>query len=243
MLLRLRLYILLLLVCCISDRAFASLDREIMESRKCSSMFSYFENRYNLPKDILYSISLQETQKSHTKHNIGVVWPWTINVEGKGFHFKTKKDAVRFVKEQMALGKTSIDVGCMQINLKHHPKAFSNLDQAFSPRQNIAYAAELLLSHYNRLGNWTKAVGEYHSATRARAVVYSTSVSRINNKMPDYKQDLKKFAYSSEFISRKSVNPKLQNLRERYVSMNKSNVQVRVGKLKNNDLFRAKVKR
>ena len=72
---------------------------------------------------------------------MGVVWPWTINVEGKGFHFKTKRDAIRFVKDQMTAGKESIDVGCMQINLKYHPDAFTSLDQAFSPRR--------LLNHLN----------------------------------------------------------------------------------------------
>ena len=56
-----RILILTSLMLC-SIPAFAA-DREITESQKCSRMFSYFENRYNLPKDILHSISLQETRK------------------------------------------------------------------------------------------------------------------------------------------------------------------------------------
>ncbi len=220
-----------------STSVFAGVDRELLESKKCSSMFSYFENRYNLPKDILHSISLQETQKSHSRHKIGVVWPWTINVEGKGFHFRTKRDAIRFVKDQMAEGKASIDVGCMQINLKHHPDAFTSLDQALSPRRNIAYAAQLLQSHYNRLGNWNKAVGHYHSGTHDRASNYQASVNRINNKMVTYKQDLHRYAYGLEYREPRNLgNTKNRSMKSKYLRMSK--VEVRVGRIKNNDLFR-----
>lgn len=216
-----------------SIKVFAAVDREILESKKCSSMFSYFEHRYRLPKDILHSISLQETRKPHSRHKIGVVWPWTINVEGKGFHFKTKKDAIRFVKDQLEAGKESIDVGCMQINLKYHPDAFASLDQAFSPKSNIAYAAHLLREHYSRLGNWNKAVGHYHSSTHERASNYQASVNKINNKMVAYKQDLNRYTYGEPS---NSISNKNRNMRAKYLGMNK--VEVRVGRIKNNDLFR-----
>ena len=222
-----RILILTSLMLC-SIPAFAA-DREITESQKCSRMFSYFENRYNLPKDILHSISLQETRKPHSRHQIGVVWPWTINVEGKGFHFKTKKDAVRFVKDQLKKVKESIDVGCMQINLKYHPDAFASLDQAFSPRKNIAYAAQLLQSHYERLRNWDKAVGQYHSSTHDRASTYQASVNRINNKMITYKHDLNRYTHN-------------RNYKESFYSANsknkKSKVELRVSGIKNSDVFR-----
>ncbi len=232
---RTRILILISLTLC-SMSAFAA-DREIMESKKCSSMFSYFENRYNLPKDILHSISLQETRKPHSRHQIGVVWPWTINVEGKGFHFRTKKDAIRFVKNQLKEGKTSIDIGCMQINLKYHPDAFTSLDQAFSPRRNIAYAAQLLQSHYKRLRSWDKAVGQYHSSTHDRASNYQASVNRINNKMVTYKQDLNRYTHERNYReSLYSTNSTNKNMRTKYPGMSK--VELRVSGIKNNDLFR-----
>jgi soluble lytic murein transglycosylase-like protein len=219
-----------------SISVFAGIDREIQESKKCSSMFSYFENRYNLPKDILHSISLQETGKSHSRHKIGVVWPWTINVEGKGFHFKTKKEAIRFVKDQMAEGKSSIDVGCMQINLKYHPDAFTSLDQAFSPRQNIAYAAELLKDHYSRHGNWDKAIGQYHSGTEDRAKIYQASVSKISSKMAVYKQDLKRYSRGTDY--RKFYLANSQGGMKSKYDQPLSRNEIRISRLKNNDLFR-----
>jgi soluble lytic murein transglycosylase-like protein len=99
---------------------------------------------------------LQKIQRS--------AWPWTVNVEGKGFYFNSKKEAVFFVRKQLQEGKTSIDVGCMQINLKHHPEAFVKLEQAFNPRHNIGYAASFLVKKFAELGSWGKAIAHYHSA-------------------------------------------------------------------------------
>jgi predicted DNA-binding protein (MmcQ/YjbR family) len=51
----------------------------------------------------------------------------------------------------------------MQINLKHHPNAFENLDQAFDPEANVRYGAFFLKTLYNRCRNWHLAIALYHS--------------------------------------------------------------------------------
>lgn len=231
---KLKILTLVSLILCSSSSQ--GIDREILESKKCSGMFSYFEKRHNLPKDILHSISLQESRKPHSKHKIGVVWPWTINVEGKGYHFKTKKEAIKFVKEEMRDGKTSIDIGCMQINLKHHPDAFTSLDQAFSPIKNIAYAAQLLRNHYTRLGCWNKAIGEYHSKTGDRAKNYQDSVIKINNKMMSYKQDLKRYSSISNFRDRLYSSNIYDNVRSLYE--NRGRAEIQISRMKSKNLFR-----
>jgi hypothetical protein len=129
-----------------SNLVYASIDYELRESRKCSSIFSYFEKKYNLPVHNLHAISLHETAKKHSQHNISMVWPWTVmnNKEGKGYHFKTQGEAIRYVRMQFMVRNNNLDVGCMQINLKYHPDAFVSLQQAFSPRNNIEYGAKFL---------------------------------------------------------------------------------------------------
>lgn len=188
------LFIFLYIICAGNKHVYAVVDKEIQESHKCSSIFSYFEKKYKLPKDILHSISLQETKKPHSTHNIGFVWPWTVNVEGQGFHFSNKYEALRFTKAQLRSGKSSIDVGCMQINLKYHPDAFTSVEQAFSPYKNIAYAAFLLRKHYEKHGSWDKAIGTYHSATEHIASHYQANVSKISSQMMEYKTKLQKYA-------------------------------------------------
>ena len=125
----------------------------------------------------------------------------------------------------------------MQINLKYHPDAFTSLDQAFSPRRNIAYAAQLLQSHYKRLRSWDKAAGQYHSSTHDRASNYQASVNRINNKMVTYKQDLNRYMHERNYReSLYSTNSTNKNMRTKYPGMSK--VELRVSGIKNNDLFR-----
>lgn len=91
-----KLCYLFFLLATFSFSASALIDPELLESKKCSNMFAYFEGRYKLPQHTLHSISLQETQKAHSTHKIALVWPWTINVKGKGYHFETKDKALSF---------------------------------------------------------------------------------------------------------------------------------------------------
>ncbi len=188
----LRILILFLSLFLLSTSALAALSpqKEIKEVKKCSVLFPYFEKKYNLPKNILHSISLQETRKSSKLQKEGVMWPWTVNTQGRGYYFDSKQEAISFVKKKQKQGVKSIDVGCMQINLKHHPKAFGSLEQAFNPRDNIEYAAKMLKNNYHQTKNWQRAVGNYHSKLATRSYRYQASVMRINRKMPAYKRSL-----------------------------------------------------
>lgn len=80
-------------------------------------------------------------------------------------------------------GMTSIDVGCMQINLKQHPHAFATLEDAFDPATNIAYAARFLKAKRNHQGTWKNAVGHYHSARKEHNSPYITKVFRVWERM------------------------------------------------------------
>lgn len=176
---------------------FALTDKELRESKKCSGLFNYFEKKYNLPKDLLHSIALQESAKRHTEYKINIVWPWTVNVNGTGYHFPTKKEAVRFTKLKLAEGNDSIDVGCMQINLKYHPEAFISVEQAFTPIKNVGYGAKFLREKFDVNGDWMHAIGNYHSQTKDKSLNYSNSVSRIALNMDNYKDLLKSYTAKS----------------------------------------------
>lgn len=221
-----------------SFTSYAKTDPEMLESQKCSNIFSYFEKRHKIPKDTLYSISLRETQKAHSKHRIGITWPWTITVNpsGKGYYFKNKSEAIKFAKAQLASGKGSIDVGCMQINLKYHPDAFTSVEQAFSPRRNIAYGAKFLKEKYEHYGDWQKAIGAYHSGSADRASAYHARVRQISDSMHIYKKklaDLSSYKYKTTKIATSAKNSKKK---EKFLGIGK--VQVRVGTLKDNNWFR-----
>ena len=192
MILKQVLFVILLQMYSISS-IYATIDRELVESLKCTRMFPYFERKFLIPLDTLHSIALKESGRRHSKHKIRLVWPWTVNVEGKGYFFDSKREAVFFVKSQILSGKENIDIGCMQINLKHHPEAFLSLEQAFDPRKNIEYGAIFLKSKYEQLGCWHKAIAHYHSATHEFGFKYKQDVIKIASNMNEYKDSLKTY--------------------------------------------------
>jgi len=183
--------ILLLMILFLSASSYAEHDPEVMHSMKCVSLFQKNEYEYNIPLDALYSISLQESGRKHSKKGSLMPWPWTVNVEGKGYHFDSKQEAVSFVKKELVQGRFSIDVGCMQVNLKHHPDAFRTVEEAFDPKANIAYGASFLRSKYEQLGSWHKAIAHYHSATPELGNNYKNRVIKIAQNIDKYKNAMK----------------------------------------------------
>ncbi|MCD6035992.1 MAG: hypothetical protein K0R63_1733 [Rickettsiales bacterium] len=135
----------------------------LKDSDRCEQYFTKFERHHALPARILKAIATQESGRWDAKNRTRQAWPWTINVGGKGFYFPTKAKAVAEIKRLKAQGIQSIDVGCMQVNLRYHPDAFRTVEEALNPASNVAYAAKLLKTHYNNLSSWKLAVASYHA--------------------------------------------------------------------------------
>jgi len=142
----------------------------------CVAAVHAAELRYHLPPRLLLSISLVEAGRQMQRLE---PWPWTVQAEDRGHYFDSKRQAVEWVKDAMARGVTSIDTGCMQVNLFYHPRAFETLDAAFDPYRNADYAARFLLQLYVATGDWRQAVGAYHSQTLALAAPYAARVDHV----------------------------------------------------------------
>ena len=106
-------------------------------------------------------------------------WPWSINVEGIDHVYANRAAAIAAVRDFQASGHHSIDVGCLQVNLMHHPSAFASLEQAFDPMENARYAASFLRDLHGQSGSWAKAIGDYHSATPALGETYRRKVMAV----------------------------------------------------------------
>lgn len=156
----------------------ARADARIAGAKQCTAYIANFERAYGIPSHLLSAISSTETGRYHDRLKIALPWPWTINVEGKGYYFHSKAEAIAAVKQHQAAGRRSIDIGCMQVNLIHHPNAFANLDQAFDPKYNVRYAASFLRRLYEEEKSWRKAAAAYHSKTPSRGSQYVARVFR-----------------------------------------------------------------
>ncbi len=130
----------------------------------------------NIPDHLLAAVSVTETGIQPKGHKHTSPWPWTINVNGRGMRFSTKEEAVRNVRRLRQDGHASIDVGCMQVNLKYHPRAFTGLEEAFDPLANVTYAARFLTRLRARHGEWRAAVRRYHSYERVHHTLYGEKV-------------------------------------------------------------------
>lgn len=146
------------------------------DSGRCIAAILQAQDRYGIPDNILLGIGLQEA--GVTRGGQLTVWPWAVNAAGTGRLFDSRADAMQWVRERQASGVQSIDVGCLQINLRWHPTAFATLDEGFDPTANTDYAARFLRSLYAETGDWMRAAGAYHSRTPAHADVYLASLRR-----------------------------------------------------------------
>ncbi len=151
-------------------------DQSVRVSSYCTQHFARAERQYGIPKHLMMAISATESGRWNKEAGLPLPWPWTINVEGAGHYYQTKNEAVTAVRRLMERGKRSIDVGCMQISLKHHPKAFVSISDAFEPERNVAYAARFLREKFAEERSWRRAVAAYHSKLPMRGGQYFARV-------------------------------------------------------------------
>jgi hypothetical protein len=145
----------------------------------CAALIAEAERAEGIPSRLLAAISLAESGRYDEDRREIIAWPWTINAEGQGQFFETKSEAIAAIEKLRARGIASIDVGCMQVNLRHHPNAFESLEEAFDPQSNVAYAARFLKGLYGDTSSWSQAVAFYHSTARELNAPYRAKVYRL----------------------------------------------------------------
>ncbi|WP_241427628.1 transglycosylase SLT domain-containing protein [Fertoeibacter niger] len=118
----------------------------------------------------MQAITLTETGRG--EHGRLVPWPWSVNVGGESHWLASRDEAIDLVANVLAEGRSNVDVGCFQLNYRWHGAAFAALSDMFDPAQNADYAADFLKRLHAQTGDWTDAVGAYHSSTPENAERY-----------------------------------------------------------------------
>jgi hypothetical protein len=142
----------------------------------CHAAIQAAEAEFSVPPGLLMAIARVESGRRDPETGRVEPWPWTINAEGRGSFFPSLEAAVAGVRAALAQGIRSIDTGCMQVNMRAHPDAFSSIEQSFDPAANARYAARFLTALKERAGSWEVAAGHYHSQTPERAEGYRARV-------------------------------------------------------------------
>ena len=203
---------------------------------QCEYLAKEAEKKYELPENILLSISRVESGYQKVDGIIRA-WPWTLNAGGDSAYYQTKKAALDSLKKRIVSGVTNIDVGCMQLNYRWHNQFFSNLSEMINPIKNVDYAARFLKKLFHRHGSWEKAVKYYHSSKSKFNVRYYKKVKAVwkrENNESSFKPILVAAASRSEAKKLNIVkkNEKVVPL----IEINKSDQNLNIGKMKGNEL-------
>ena len=166
--------IVLLLACILAAPTYAMRP----DAELCRAAIGLTERTTGVPDRLMQAVSVVESGRRDTDGSIWP-WPWTINVEGVGEVYDSKREVIAAVQRHQAAGARSIDVGCMQVNIKHHPDAFASLEEAFDPVINARYAARFLQQLLAQTGSWPRAVAGYHSLTPDIGDEYARKVLAI----------------------------------------------------------------
>ena len=145
----------------------------------CEAAIAAAERNAHTAPGLLAAIGVVESGRRDPATNQRRPWPWTVTAEGVGTYYPSKAEAIAAVQALQARGVSSIDVGCMQVNLQYHPDAFHSLDEAFDPGPNAAYASRFLKILYAKLADWPAAAAAYHSMTPGPNAAYAKLIAAV----------------------------------------------------------------
>jgi len=151
------------------------------DSQLCDQSIEIVAQNSFVPREIIYKIARLESGRHVNGRHVS--WPWSINNGGKGYFLKDSTTALSMLSSLVAQGKTNIDVGCMQLNIRWHAEFFDSLRQMMNPSDNVRYAVRYLEQLYKETGSWEKAVKFYHSRNAKFNSVYYAKYKKI--KSPD----------------------------------------------------------
>ncbi|MBN3754314.1 lytic transglycosylase domain-containing protein [Paraburkholderia sp. Tr-20389] len=125
----------------------------------CASAQAPFDVlRATVDAKILAGIALNESAYN------GHAWPWTLNVAGRGFFFRTREDTYKAIRFLISDGRCDFDIGLMQVNWCYHRQRFASPWDALAPATNVRVAEDILNENYRKTNSAVKAVAYYHSA-------------------------------------------------------------------------------
>jgi hypothetical protein len=133
--------------------------------------------QYSIPPRLLYAVALTESGQSALSGQQYRPWPWTLNIDGRGEYYRSRRAAWSDLQSAITQGRSSVDIGLMQVNWRYHQGALKSAWQALDPYYNLRVAAQLLSRCHSRHGDWWQSVGCYHApADPERAMRYQEKV-------------------------------------------------------------------
>lgn len=135
---------------------------EALADGECEAAIARAEQSWRLPEHLMQAMGLVEAGKQQGPRGLKVIWPWTLNVDGKAMLFPTREKAAAALRSHWQRGTRNIDVGCLQVNMRWNGRAFSDPEVYLDPILNAQWAG-WRLSQLSREGKTlTDMVMSYH---------------------------------------------------------------------------------
>lgn len=141
-------------------------------------------------------------------------YPFALNIEGKGYVFQSKEEALVRARQALAEGR-SFDSGVMQVNNQWLKKYDIPLEAALDPAANIWLGSWILKKEIERHGRTWSAVAHYHSPDPVRGQHYVELVRAAIERGPVKEKKLsapskKPPSKNTVAIDKPRLNPKKQ---------------------------------
>ena len=127
---------------------------------------------------ILYAIAMQESGRFDRETGLLKPWPWALNVDGQGYYFDDMAEVWDALSNFLQDDPKHIGIGLVQVTWPFNGDLLWEPYTALDPGTNLTLGAHILRECYDRLGDWWRAVGCYHSPTPKNAVAYRQKIYR-----------------------------------------------------------------
>ena len=124
------------------------------------SLYIQVARSAGIPAKVLYNLAITESKTTLSNGRVRP-WPWTLNVKGVGYHYKSEIAACRALNQHLTR-TTLIDIGLTQLNWRYQKQHFKQPCDALAPKANLQLAAKLLIEGMSQHGNWVAAAGYFH---------------------------------------------------------------------------------
>jgi hypothetical protein len=131
----------------------------------CLAAVRAAERAHGIPEGLLVAIALNESG----------LHAYALNIGGRSYYPSTREEARRLYWG--ALGRASVMAGCVQVNAGVHARRG---DWPLDPVVAADWGARHLREHYERTGDWTRALIRWHGGSPESS---ARVVCRVRGKM------------------------------------------------------------
>lgn len=100
--------------------------------------------RAQVPSEVLFGLSLQESGTTMSGRREYAPWPWTLNVSEEGRYFDSQDEALSVLERELKAGNRRIAVGMFQIHVRYNGHRVADVRTLLDPLVNLRVAAEVL---------------------------------------------------------------------------------------------------